>query len=61
MLPQVSPVTAKSFNYAPIAVVVVLGFAGAWWMLSARKWFTGPKVQGSADELASIERELMGN
>jgi hypothetical protein len=27
-------------------------------MLSARKWFTGPKVQGSAEELAAIEEEL---
>jgi hypothetical protein len=27
-------------------------------MLSARKWFTGPKVQGSAEELAAIEAEL---
>jgi hypothetical protein len=26
--------------------------------VSARKWFTGPKVQGSAEELAAIEREL---
>jgi hypothetical protein len=27
-------------------------------MVSARHWFKGPKVQGSADELAAIEREL---
>jgi len=27
-------------------------------LVSARKWFTGPKVQGSAEELAAIEREL---
>jgi amino acid permease (GABA permease) len=58
MLPQVSPVTATSFNYTPIAVVVVLGFAGIWWLASARKWFTGPKVQGSPEELAAIERDL---
>lgn len=58
MLPQVSPVTAKTFNYTPIAVLVVLGFAGIWWLVSARRWFTGPKVQGSAEELAAIEREL---
>ncbi|MET7354348.1 hypothetical protein [Streptomyces mirabilis] len=44
-----------------VSAVVVPGFAGAWWMLSARRWFTGPKVQGSADEPASIERELTGN
>ena len=58
MLPQVSPVTAKSFNYAPIAVAVVIGFAGIWWMASAHRWFTGPKVQGTAEELAAAERDL---
>ncbi len=58
MLPQVSPVTVKSFNYTPMAVLVVLGFAGLWWVASARHWFTGPKVQGSPEELAAIEAEL---
>jgi amino acid permease (GABA permease) len=60
MLPTASPVTATNFNYAPIAVLVVLGFAGLWWAASARTWFTGPKVQGSAEELAAVERELGG-
>src|SRR5215204_4641157 len=58
MLPQVSPVTAETFNYTPIAVLAVLGFAGIWWLVSARHWFTGPKVQGSPEELAAAEREL---
>ncbi|MFJ7211370.1 amino acid permease [Amycolatopsis sp. NPDC098790] len=58
MLPQVSPVTVDSFNYTPIAFLVVLGGAALWWVLSARKWFTGPKVQGSAAELAAVEQEL---
>jgi amino acid permease (GABA permease) len=58
MLPTASPVTWKTFNYTVIAVVVVLGFAGIWWLASARTWFTGPKVQGSARELAEIEAEL---
>jgi amino acid transporter len=58
MLPQLSPVTRTSFNYAPVAVLVVLGFAGIWWMVSARHWFTGPKVQGTAEELAAIEADL---
>ncbi len=58
MLPQVKPVTRSTFNYAPVAVGVVLGFAGIYWLVSARRWFTGPKVQGSPEELAAIEREL---
>jgi hypothetical protein len=58
LLPQVSPVTRDSFNYAPVAVGVVLLFSGGWWLLGARSWFKGPRVQGTAEELAAIEREL---
>ncbi len=58
MLPQFWPVTAMSFNYTPVAVAAVVGFAGIWYAVSARKWFKGPKVQGTPEELAAIEREL---
>ncbi|MDX6512681.1 MAG: hypothetical protein QOE36_2185 [Gaiellaceae bacterium] len=47
--------TWLSFNYAPIAVGGTILLVGAWWLLSAHKWFTGPVVQGSEDELAAIE------
>jgi amino acid permease (GABA permease) len=60
MLPTVSPITHDNFNYTVVAVVAVIGFAGIWWVVSAHKWFTGPKVQGSAEELAAIEQELGG-
>ena len=33
-------------------------FSGGYWLLSARKWFTGPKVQGSEEELKNIELEF---
>jgi amino acid permease (GABA permease) len=58
MLPTASPITHANFNYTVVAVAVVVGFAGIWWLVSARHWFTGPKVQGSAEELAAIEAEL---
>jgi amino acid permease (GABA permease) len=58
MLPTASPITRTNFNYTVVAVVAVLGFAGIWWLASAHKWFTGPKVQGSSEELAEIEAEL---
>jgi len=58
MLPQVNPVTWATFNYTPLAVLAVVGFAGIWWLVSARHWFTGPRVQGSAEELAAVERDL---
>jgi amino acid permease (GABA permease) len=58
MLPQFGPIGWKTFNYAPIAVVVVIGYAGIYWLVSARKWFKGPRVQGTPEELAAIEQEL---
>jgi len=58
MLPELSPVNRDTFNYAPIAVGVVLLFSGGYWLLSARKWFTGPKVQGTEEELKAIEASL---
>jgi amino acid permease (GABA permease) len=60
VLPQAAPGnTFTTFNYAPVAVGVVLLFSGGWWFLGARNWFKGPRVQGSAEELARIEAELV--
>ncbi len=58
MLPTFATVNADTFNYTPFAVVAVIGFAGIWYAVSARKWFKGPKIQGSPEELAAIEHEL---
>src|ERR1700729_3363091 len=49
LLPQAGPINWKTFNYAVFAVAAVVGFAGIYWLVSARKWFTGPKVQGTAE------------
>jgi amino acid transporter len=46
------------FNFAPVIVGGLFIATGLWWVLSARKWFTGPKVMGTPEELAAIEREL---
>ena len=58
MLPQFGPINFTTFNYASIAVAVVIGFAGIYWLVSAKNWFKGPKVQGTPEDLAAIEREL---
>jgi amino acid permease (GABA permease) len=58
MLPAASPIGFGNFNYTVVAVLVVLGFAGIYWLVSARRGVRGPKVRGSAAELAAIEREL---
>jgi amino acid permease (GABA permease) len=58
VLPEVYPVTLTTFNYAPVAVGVVLLFSGGWWLLGARKWFTGPRRQGDEEKLRAIEAEF---
>ena len=46
-------------NFSPITVVAALILFGGWYLISARKWFTGPiREAGSDAELADIEREL---
>ena len=46
-------------NFSPITVLGALILFGGWYLISARKWFTGPiREAGSDAELADIEREL---
>jgi len=56
-LPQTSPVTGTSFNYAPIALVVVLVLATAWWPV-ARRRYAIPAVHTSA-EMTELEGEVV--
>jgi hypothetical protein len=63
MMPQFSPgglgiTLVNALNYAPVAVLIVIGFAGIYWIVSAHKWFKGPKVMGTAEELHAIEQDL---
>jgi cell division protein FtsW (lipid II flippase) len=61
VLPQAAPGNSlTTFNYAIVAVAVVLIYSGGYWFLSAKNWFKGPKVQGTPEELAKIEAELGG-
>ncbi|MDJ0342048.1 amino acid permease [Streptomyces sp. H10-C2] len=55
MLPQVSPITADSFNYAPIALGAVLIIATVWWFATARRRFQGPVSYGRPDEVAAMD------
>jgi amino acid transporter len=51
----------NNFNFTgPLIILSALLF-WAYWGLSGKKWFTGPKVQGTAEELRAIERELEGH
>jgi hypothetical protein len=58
VLPQQSPVTVASFNYAPVALGVVLLVATVWWFVRARRTFQGPVRYGSPAELARWEEDI---
>jgi amino acid transporter len=64
MLPQYLPqvdangLVWADINFTPVVFIVVLGGAAIWYAVSAKNWFKGPKVQGTPEELAAIEREL---
>ncbi|KAF5319623.1 hypothetical protein D9619_008815 [Psilocybe cf. subviscida] len=51
ILPQVNPVDSQTFNYAIVAVGIVIVYSVGFWLLSARKWFTGPVKQIEAEGL----------
>jgi len=59
LLPTAFPISGTNFNYTPVAFLVVLGGTTIWWVVSANRWFKGPKVQGTA-EGAVFSREEMG-
>ncbi|KAF8742321.1 hypothetical protein AX14_005190 [Amanita brunnescens Koide BX004] len=52
ILPEINPVNSQTLNYAIVAVGIVVSYCIGFWLLSARKWFTGPVRQ--------IEAEGMG-
>jgi amino acid transporter len=69
VLPQYGPLSTfwppwdggtklNAFNFAGPIFVVFLAVIGIWWKVSANKWFKGPQIQGTSEELAAIEREL---
>jgi amino acid permease (GABA permease) len=58
LLPEDNPITRDNFNYAPVAVGVVLIIATAWWFATARRTFKGPVSYGSPEDLAALEAEV---
>ena len=54
VLPQISPITLDNFNYAGVAVGVVLIAASVWW-IKARHEYRGPVSYGTTQELAEMD------
>jgi amino acid transporter len=50
--------TLNTFNWSGPLMLIAVGLVAIWWKVSAKKWFKGPQVQGTAEELLAIERDL---
>jgi len=48
----------NNFNFTGPLILLSFVAVGVWWVASAKKWFKGPKVMGTKEELLAIEREL---
>ena len=48
----------NNFNFTGPLILLAAIFVLGYWSLSGKKWFKGPKVQGTKEELLAIEREL---
>lgn len=56
--PELTVFHQNNMNFTGPLIVIFGVAVWLYWSLSAKKWFTGPKVQGSKEELMAIEREL---
>jgi amino acid transporter len=48
----------NNFNFTGPLILTAAAFVLLYWRFGGKKWFKGPKVQGTKEELLAIEREL---
>ncbi|KZV67015.1 APC amino acid permease [Peniophora sp. CONT] len=53
ILPELYPVDSQTLNYAIVAVGIVITYSIGFWLISARKWFTGPVRQIEEEQMAA--------
>jgi len=60
-LPQKTPIDVDSFNYAPVALIGVLGLATIWWLVAGRGSYTTPTYSTSSGdrEIAEMSDEIV--
>lgn len=61
IMPTIRPVTAVNMNYASIITVGVMSLAGLWYLISARKYYDGPrKTLPEKGEQSQSDEESLG-
>lgn len=53
----IKPVDSQTLNYSIVAVGIIMLYSLGFWVISARKWFTGPVQQIAGKSNASVESE----
>ncbi|MDQ1521788.1 MAG: hypothetical protein QOI55_2861 [Actinomycetota bacterium] len=48
----------NNFNWSGPLILISFIVVTIWWFTSAKKWFKGPRMQGTPEELLEIERAL---
>lgn len=56
--PELGALNLANFNFTGWLIVASAVLISLYWNLSAKKWFKGPQVQGTPEELQAIEHEL---
>jgi len=59
VFPTVRPTTAKNMNYAVVIIMSVFIYAALSWLVSARKWFTGPVRNLSKEPSLEVEEKIL--
>lgn len=54
------PVDSQTFNYSIVAVGIVVVYSIGFWVISARKWFTGPVKQIEGEHASLLKFWIAG-
>ncbi|RKF58562.1 putative amino-acid permease C15C4.04c [Golovinomyces cichoracearum] len=57
VLPTIRPVTALNMNFAIAFLALLLALAWIFWIVSGKKYYTGPVVEGIEDEITISSEE----
>ena len=57
-IPGTDIARVNNFNFTGPFMIILLIAIWIYWEVSAKNWFTGPKVMGTEEELGAIEAEL---
>lgn len=59
IMPTVYPVSWTNFNYSWVITLAVMGIAGLWYAISARKYYDGPRTNlESSEKQAHLNSQL---